>query len=93
LFRNKFDTAGEWLDIYGKAGLKTNGYVTGPFRMLSVTGFLSDEGLINTLTIMARAMSRVAFMKKMFWLMPRMAKVPASLGYVVFAGEKAGALS
>jgi len=56
--------------------------------MMSIHGFLNDEGFFNSLAIMARAFSRVAFIKKMMWLMPRIMKVKSSLGYVVFAGEK-----
>ena len=85
----KFDTSEDWINIYTNAGLKNTKVVTGPFCMMSVKGFLSDEGLFNTFAIMTKAMSRISFMQKMMWLMPRIMKVKNSLGYVVFAGTKA----
>lgn len=84
----KFDTAEDWIAIYEKNGLKKTDMVSGPFRMMSVNGFLKDEGLLHTISIMAKALSRIAYIKKMMWLMPRIMKVKDSLGYVVFAGVK-----
>jgi len=84
----KFDTAAEWISIYERNGFHNTNFVTGPFRMMSLAGFLNDEGLLNTLSIMGKAFSRRAYMKKMGWLMPRIMKVKNSLGYIVFAAEK-----
>jgi len=84
----KFDTAQDWIHLYRAAGVRNTGVVTGPFRMMSFAGFLSDEGLFNSLTIFARALSRIAYLKKITWLMPRIIKVRHELGYIVFAGVK-----
>jgi hypothetical protein len=84
----KFDTAEDWIRIYEKCGLKNPAVVTGPFRMMSVRGFLQDEGILNTMSIMAKMFSRIAYIKKMMWLMPRIMKVKNSLGYIVFRGVK-----
>ena len=56
--------------------------------MMTPLGFLRDEGIFNTISIMAKAISRNAFLKKIMWLMPRIMKVKDSLGYIVLAGEK-----
>jgi SAM-dependent methyltransferase len=84
----KFDTAEDWIRIYEKCGLKNSAVVTGPFRMMSIKGFLQDEGFLNTMSIMAKTFSRIAYLKKMMWLMPRIMKVKNSLGYIVFTGMK-----
>ena len=84
----KFDTPENWINIYSDAGLKNTNVVTGPFHMMSFSGFISDEGLFNTFLIVLKAMSRIAFIQKTMWLMPRIMKVKNSLGYVVFSGIK-----
>ena len=84
----KFDSADDWITIYESNGFIKTQLVTGPFRMMSLAGFLKDEGMLNTLSIMAKAITRVAYMKKMAWLMPRIMKVKNSLGYIVFSVEK-----
>ncbi len=57
--------------------------------MMSLSGFLKDEGIGGTFKLMARTLSRWAYMKKMMWMMPRMIKVKSSLGYIVFSAVKA----
>jgi hypothetical protein len=37
---------------------------------------------------MGRTMSRPAYMRKMAWLMPRMARAVPYLGYILVAGRK-----
>lgn len=56
--------------------------------MMTPAGFLSDEGLGNSLAIMGRALSRPSYLRKMAWLMPRMARAVPFLGYIVVTGEK-----
>ena len=56
--------------------------------MMSPAGFLQDEGIIGTISMMGKAMSRKAYRKKMMWLMSRIMKVKNSLGYIVFSAVK-----
>ncbi len=83
-----FDSAGDWISVYEKNGFRMMNYTTGPFLMMTPMGFLKDEGILNTLSIFARAFSRLVYLKKMMWLMPRIMKVKDSLSYIVLAGEK-----
>ena len=50
--------------------------------------FLADEGLARSLAVMGRVASRPATIRKMAWLMPRMAKAVPYLGYIVVAATK-----
>lgn len=83
-----FDTPKDWISLYKEAGLKDIQTKTGPFAMMTPAGFIRDEGLVNMFVIMARCMSRWAYMKKMAWLMSRMSKVMPYLGYIVISGKK-----
>jgi hypothetical protein len=56
--------------------------------MMTPRGFLADEGLVQSVAIMGRVMARPANVRKMAWLMPRMAKAVPYLGYVLVAGDK-----
>jgi SAM-dependent methyltransferase len=82
-----FDTLEEWIAIYGDAGLTNIETTTGPFEMMTVRGFLSDEGLLNSLAVMTRAF-RPAYARRMAWMMPRIRKAVPYLGYVVVSGAK-----
>ena len=86
----EFDTVEDWVRIYESAGLTDLDTVTGPFEMMTPRGFLSDEGVARSLAIMGRVASRPANMRKMAWLMPRMAKAVPYLGYIVVAATKPG---
>lgn len=83
-----FDTLEDWLQIYRTAGLQEVQVTSGPFEMMTPTGFLSDEGLGNSLAIMGRALSRLAYLKKMMWLMPRINRAVPYLGYIAVSGIK-----
>ena len=83
-----FDTLDDWVSIYQKAGLTDIEVVSGPFEMMTPKGFLDDEGLKNTVAVMGRAFSRLANLRKMAWLMPRMNRALPYLGYVLVAGMK-----
>jgi SAM-dependent methyltransferase len=83
-----FDDLDDWVRIYSEAGLTDVQVTQGPFEMMTPKGFLSDEGLGNSLAVMGRAMSRPAYMKKMMWLMPRMNRAVPYLGYITIAGIK-----
>jgi SAM-dependent methyltransferase len=84
----EFDTIRDWVDIYASAGLGDLETETGPFEMMTPLGFLSDEGVTRCLAIMGRVVSRPAHVRKMAWLMPRMARAVPYLGYIVVAGTK-----
>jgi hypothetical protein len=58
--------------------------------MMTPRGFLADEGVARSLAIVGTVMARPANMRKMAWLMPRMAKAVPYLGYVLVTGEKPG---
>jgi hypothetical protein len=83
-----FDTLEDWVQIYRAAGLDEVQVTSGPFEMMTPAGFLRDEGFMNCLIFMGRTLSRLAYMKKMAWLMPRMQRAVPYLGYIVVAGTK-----
>lgn len=85
----RFDSVDDWVSLYEAAGLQDVETTTGPFVMMTPRGFLSDEGLLNTLAIMTRGASRWAYMKKMVWLMRNIAPAVPHLGHVVLSGRKA----
>lgn len=83
-----FDTEADWIRIYAHGGLTGLRTETGPFEMMTPRGFLSDEGVVHSMAIMGRVATRPANVKKMTWLMPRMAKAVPYLGYILLAGAK-----
>jgi ubiquinone/menaquinone biosynthesis C-methylase UbiE len=83
-----FDTADDWVRIYTEAGLSNIEVDEGPFEMMTPKGFVQDEGVTRTLSVMGRVMTRSAYMKKMAWLMPRMRRAVPYLGYIVVSGKK-----
>ncbi len=82
----RFDSTEDWCRLYGEAGLGDLQTVTGPFVMMTLAGMLNDEGLENLGRMMATALGRRAYLKKLAWLMSRMVRVRSYLGYVVLAG-------
>lgn len=87
----QLDKLDGWVAIYEKAGLSAIEVRTGPFDMMTARGFLDDEGIVNAFACMMRGLSRPAYLRKMVWLMPRLAKAVPFLGYVLIAGRKATA--
>ena len=85
----EFDTIDDWVALYESAGLSDLDTVTGPFEMMTPRGFLSDEGVGRSLAVMGRVACRPANLRKMVWLMPRMAKAVPYLGYIVVSATKA----
>lgn len=85
----RFDTIEEWAAIYAAAGLVDVRTESGPFDMMSVRGFVADEGR-HAAAVIARGMSRPSYLRKMAWLMPRMARAVPFLGYVLVMGRKPG---
>jgi len=82
------DRVDEWTRLYQAAGLADVKVTDGPFEMMTMRGFLADEGLVGTLAVLGRALSRRSYLAKMAWLMPRMQRAVPYLGYVVIAGTK-----
>jgi ubiquinone/menaquinone biosynthesis C-methylase UbiE len=84
----RFDTADDWVRIYTEAGLANIEIDEGPFEMMTPKGFVQDEGVRRSLSVIGRVMTRPAYAKKMAWLMPRMRRAVPYLGYIVVTGEK-----
>jgi len=82
-----FDSPEDWRSLYERAGLKDIGLVTGPFVMMTPSGFIRDEGR-NVGRVFLIAFSRLAYLRKLAWLMRRMARSMPYLGYVVIAGVR-----
>ena len=82
------DTLEEWVHLYEDAGLSATQVVSGPFEMMTPAGFLSDEGVANCLAIMGHTMTRLSYLRKMAWLMPRLQRAVPYLGYILIVGEK-----
>ena len=83
----RFDTVEEWAGIYEGAGLVDIQTESGPFEMMSARGFLADERS-HAPAVTARTLSRPAYVRKMAWLMPRMARAIPYLGYVLVLARK-----
>ena len=84
----QFDSLDEWMRLYTAAGLSNVQVETGPFDMMTPAGFLHDEGLGNAVAVMARAISRLSYARKMAWLVPRVARAVPYLGYILVSGTK-----
>ncbi|MEX2588372.1 MAG: class I SAM-dependent methyltransferase [Actinomycetota bacterium] len=83
-----FSTSDDWLELYRRAGLTDLQATTGPFVMMTPAGMWRDEGPGNLLRMMIRMTTRLAHLRKMSWMMPRILRVRSSLGYVVLVGTK-----
>jgi len=84
-----FDTVEDWLERYGRAGLTELSSTTVPFEMMTPGGFLSDEGLANSVRVMARALCDPVARRRMMWIMPRISQAVPYLGYVLIRGRRA----
>jgi ubiquinone/menaquinone biosynthesis C-methylase UbiE len=85
----EIDVLDDWVRLYREAGVEQIQVASGPFEMMTPRGFLSDEGLRNSLALIGRMMTRLAYVRKMMWLMPRMQRAVPFLGFLVVAGVKA----
>jgi SAM-dependent methyltransferase len=83
-----FETVDDWLVRYGAAGLVDLKVKTGPFELMTVHGFLSDEGFGNAVRVMARAITNSTARRRMTWMMPRISRAVPYLGYVVIRGQR-----
>jgi ubiquinone/menaquinone biosynthesis C-methylase UbiE len=84
----QFDSLEDWVRLYSSAGLADVQVETGPFEMMTPAGFLHDEGFAHAVVIMARAMSRWCYARKMTWLIPRIARAVPFLGFILVSGTK-----
>jgi SAM-dependent methyltransferase len=82
-----FDSPADWRSLYERAGLSDIQLVTGPFSMMTPWGFVRDEGF-NAARMLITAFSRLAYLRKLGWLMRRMARTMPYLGYVVIGGAR-----
>ncbi len=86
----QFDSLEDWVGIYKSAGLSQVQVRSGPFEMMTPSGFLKDEGALNALAFLARTLSRPAYLRRMAWIVPRVLKAVRYLGYIIVAGVKPG---
>lgn len=86
-----FDGVEDWVAVYAGAGLEDIRTTTGPFEMLTPRGFVDDEGVRGLLGFAARGASRRAYLRRLAWLMPRMARAVPYLGYLAVAGTRPAA--
>lgn len=86
-----FDTRDDWVQIYRDAGLREVQVSSGLFEMMTPRGFVQDEGVVHSLAIMGRVLTRWAYLARMAWLMPRMQRAVPYLGYITIAGLKPAA--
>lgn len=85
-----FDSVEDWVRLYQGSGLDGIRTTTGPFEMLTPRGFLDDEGVGGAVLFGLRALSRRVYLRRLRWLLPRMARSVAFLGYLAVAGVKPG---
>ena len=84
----QLDKLDGWVRIYKDAGLSAIEVRSGPFEMMTPRGFIQDEGFVNAFACMLRGLSRVAYLRKMAWLMPRISRAVPYLGYILVGGLK-----
>ena len=84
----QIDTLDDWVALYQAAGLRDVQVESGPFEMMTPRGFLTDEGFAHSIAVMGRCMSRVSYMRKMAWLMPRIQRAVPYLGFILVCGTK-----
>lgn len=83
----RFDSIEEWADIYAGAGLVDVRTEAGPFAMMTPRAFLADERA-HAAVVLLRVLSRPVYLRRMMWLMPRMARAVPYLGYVAVMARK-----
>ncbi len=83
-----FDTTEDWVNLYKNTGLSDIQVKNGPFAMMTPSGFLRDEGVIKSVIIFVKMFSRMAYLRKMAWFMPKMITISPYLGYAIVSGIK-----
>ncbi|MEO6795485.1 MAG: methyltransferase domain-containing protein [Candidatus Dormibacter sp.] len=84
----QLDNLDGWVRIYEDAGLTSMQVRSGPFEMMTPSGFIQDEGFVNAFACMLRGVSRLTYLRKMAWLMPRLTRAVPYLGYILLSGIK-----
>jgi hypothetical protein len=84
----RFESVDDWVELYRDAGLTGIRTTAGPFAMMRPLAFLRDEGVARSARLVARLLSRRAFLTRMAWLLRRLAGSMRHLGYVVVAARK-----
>lgn len=84
----RFEDVEDWVRLYQAAGLERLRTATGPFEMLTPRGFITDEGIGGTVRFGMRGLSRRVYLRRLRWLLPRMARSVAFLGYLAVTGVK-----
>jgi len=86
-----FDDVRDWQGLFERAGYVKLRSVVGPFQLMHPREFVRDEGGRNSLRIVGRMFSRLAYMKKALWLGRNIVTIMPSLGYIVLYAEKPAA--
>lgn len=84
----RFDSVEDWVAVYEDAGLTDVRTEVGPFEMMTARGFLQDEGVRGMLRFAGRAVTRSVYLRRLAWLLPRMARSVPYLGYIIVAGRR-----
>lgn len=84
----RFDSVEDWVALYTASGLEEIQTSTGPFEMLTARGFIDDEGVVGAVRFGLKGLSRRVYLRRLRWLLPRMARSVAFLGYLAVAGVK-----
>jgi SAM-dependent methyltransferase len=82
-----FDDVRDWGLLFENAGFTGVRNVVGPFQLMNPREFVRDEGVANTLRIVGRTFSRMAYLRKAAWLMRNIVSIMPSLGYIVLRAE------
>ncbi len=61
---------------------------SGPFEMMTLRGFLANEGSSRALRFTARGMSRPSHVRKLAWVIPRLARAVPYLGDLAVAARR-----
>ncbi len=85
-----FHSLDGWLDKLHAAGFARVKGAEHPFGLLSLRGFLRDEGPANSVQIAMKVMGRRATMMRMSEIWGHFSRHSEYFSYAVFAGEKSG---
>jgi SAM-dependent methyltransferase len=77
-----------WPAVYEAAGLSQIKVASGRPTLMTVRGFLRDEGLANSLAVVARTLGHRPYLRKMSRLMHDMGRIMPYLDWVTVAGER-----
>jgi SAM-dependent methyltransferase len=84
----EFHPRGEWAAWLLHAGFDRVQSDERPFALLSIPGFLRDEGVLNSLRVVGRVLRRRANRQRMAGLWRHFARHRAHFSYVVLTGQK-----